>query len=61
MECAAIGGEPHAHFIIGAFDVAPLGTTKCVRRVPQWVGNRMRTLPSRPSVQLPMGSRDVYG
>eukprot|EP00959_Pyramimonas_sp_CCMP1952_P258634 5406526-Pyramimonas_sp.AAC.1 len=40
---------------------APYGATKRVRGVPKWRGGGMRTMPLRPSVELPMGPRNVSG
>ena len=51
--------EPHADPVSRAFGVAPYGATKRVRGVPKLGWNRMRTLPLGPSVELPMGPRNV--
>eukprot|EP00959_Pyramimonas_sp_CCMP1952_P338446 7087839-Pyramimonas_sp.AAC.1 len=42
-----------------SFDGLPYGATNRVRGVPKWTGNRMRTLPVGPSVELPTGPRSV--
>ena len=54
-----MGAEPHANAATGAFAGAPYGASKRVRGVPKLGWNRMRTQPLGPSVELPMGLRNV--
>ena len=49
----------HANFPTGAFGGAPYVATKRLRGVPKWRGGGMRALPLGPSVELPMGPRNV--
>eukprot|EP00959_Pyramimonas_sp_CCMP1952_P353527 7406876-Pyramimonas_sp.AAC.1 len=52
---AVLCGEPHADCATGTCGGAPSGATKrCTVR-----GNRMRTAPLGPSVELPMGLRNA--
>ena len=57
--CAKMGWRRHARSATGAFGGAPYGATKRVRGVPEWGWNRMRAQPLEPSVELPMGPRNV--
>ena len=52
-------GRVRAATATGAFDGAPYGATKRVGCVPKWRGGGMRGLPLGPSVELPMGPRNV--
>ena len=53
----------HVSAATGAFGGAPYGATKRVSGVPEWRRNggeaAMRTLPLGPSVELPVGPRNV--
>ena len=49
----------HANPATGAFGGAPYGATNCVSGAPQCGGAAMRTLTLGPSVELPMGPRNV--
>eukprot|EP00959_Pyramimonas_sp_CCMP1952_P340162 7124513-Pyramimonas_sp.AAC.1 len=51
----------HAGPGTGAFGGAQYGATKRVRGVPKWRGGGMRALALGPSVELPMGPRNVSG
>eukprot|EP00959_Pyramimonas_sp_CCMP1952_P081770 1708078-Pyramimonas_sp.AAC.1 len=53
--CIGRVGEPHADTAIEAVGGVPYGTTK---RCTGW-GNRKRTTPLRPSVELPMEPRNI--
>eukprot|EP00959_Pyramimonas_sp_CCMP1952_P424772 8897181-Pyramimonas_sp.AAC.1 len=61
----AFGGAPngatirHANAAIGAFGGAPYGATNRVKGVPKWVWNSTRMQPLGPSVELPMGPRNL--
>ena len=47
----------HANPATWAFGGAPYGATILVRGVPKWLGDRMRALLLKPSLELPMGPR----
>ena len=49
----------HANAAIWAFGGAPYGATKRVRGVPKGAGGRMRALQLGPSLEIPMGPRNV--
>ena len=54
-----MGRRRHASSLIGSLGGAPYEATKRVRGVPKWGGAAMRTMPLGPSVELPMGPRNV--
>ena len=52
-------GRVRAVTATGALGGAPYGATKRVRGVPKWGGARMLTQPRGPSLEFPMGPRNV--
>eukprot|EP00959_Pyramimonas_sp_CCMP1952_P391874 8212077-Pyramimonas_sp.AAC.1 len=56
-----MGGDPQANVATEAFGGTqfPIGAANRVRDVPKWTGNCTRTLPLRPSAELPVGPRTV--